>query len=66
MVANAEKMLADNADKFGTVWVQPTSLKTLVEQDRIRLAGTDNGLIIEIDGESWGVPESFRLAFFRP
>lgn len=63
-MANAEKIIQDNADKLGTTWVQPVSLKELIDQNRIRIAGTDNALVVEIDGEAWSIPEAFRLSFF--
>lgn len=63
-MANAEKIIQDNADKLGATWVPPVSLKELIDQNRIRIAGTDNAIVLEIDGEAWSVPEAFRLAFF--
>lgn len=63
-MANAEKLLTDEAAKFGRVWFPPTSLKALIEQDRVRIAGTDNSLVIEVDGEAWSAPDAFRLSQF--
>lgn len=63
-MANAEKLLTEQADKFGRVWFPPTSLRELISQDRVRISGTDNGMIIEVDGEAWSAPDAFRLSSF--
>ena len=64
-MANAEQTIANDPGKFGKVWFPPVSLKALIEQDRVRLAGTDNGLVLEVDGEAWSIPEAYRLSFFE-
>ena len=49
---------------LGRVWTQPTNLQELVLNNRIRIAGTDNALLVEIDGETWTLPDAFRLNNF--
>lgn len=63
-MAKLEQHLENFAGKLGTVWVPPISLKELIEKDRIRIAGTDNAICIEIDGAVWTPPDAFRLEFF--
>lgn len=47
--------------KLGTVWVPPTDLGGLT----IRVAGTDNALLVEVNGETWSLPDAYRLDKFR-
>lgn len=43
-----------------------TSIYTLRELlDRVRIAQCDNALLVEIDGETYTLPDAFRLSFFR-
>ena len=59
-----EDRLSQNAEQIGQVWVHPVSLKELIEQNRVRVSGTDNAFLVEIDGETWTIPEAFRLVHF--
>lgn len=64
-MAKLEQLMEQQAAKLGTTWTAPVSLKTLIEQDRVRIAGTDNALLMEIDGEAYTLPDSWRLSFFE-
>lgn len=59
-----EALLQQQAERLGAVWFGPEGLTEVLK--RARVAGTDNALLIEIDGETWTVPDAFRLDKFRP
>lgn len=64
-MATIEQEQQTNLQKLGRNWVPPASLKTLVEQNRIRISGEDNALLVEIDGATWTLADAYRLSFFR-
>lgn len=63
-MATIEDLLAREAERIGRIWVPATPLRQLMEQGRIRLCGADNALLLEIDGETWTLPDAFRLGSF--
>lgn len=65
-MAKIEDLQAQHPDKLGQNWFPPTSLKQLIEQDRVRISGENNALLIEIDGVVWTAPDAWSLLPFRP
>lgn len=66
MADDANTMIAKDPEKFGAVWFPATSVKEMIDADRIKLAGTDNGMVVEVDGTAWAIPEAYRLGFWLP
>ena len=64
-MAKIEALMTAYTEKYGSTWVAPVSLKQLIAEDRIRIAGTDNVLILEVDGEAWPVPITDKVSLFR-
>jgi hypothetical protein len=64
-MADLSQQLKDHPKELGKAWVPPQSFKKLIDENKVRIAATDNALLIEIDGETWTLPDAFRLTFFR-
>lgn len=72
-MARLEDFLLQNADTLGAIWFGPISLKDLIEQDRVRIAGTDTAMPFEVsyqDGsgyhtEIWTLPDAYALDKFH-
>jgi hypothetical protein len=69
-----ETFLREHADVLGNVWFPPSSLRAMIAQDRVRVAGTDNAIVWEFvwqNGqgaqfcECWTSADGFAADCFR-
>lgn len=70
MASKLEDWITANRDRlgndFGRGVIDGPTILSMLQGNQIRFGETDNALAVEIDGETYLLPDSLRLDKFRP
>lgn len=67
-MANIERVVEQASDKlgnqFGNGIIDSATILQMLQAGRIRIAEFDNALLVEIDGETYSLPDGFQVNKF--